>query len=1196
MSAKQQFDDYLEGFASRLKLLATLRGTAIVAVAALVFTGAIVTVAIRQGFPADLMIAARIGLLLLVGGLIWRMVLVPRRRSLKDLSADIESRAQDFDGRVVTWVETDASRSAFADLLAEDSLRVAGDASPEEKIPMRQLGTATAIGGVAMLSLLLLGIAGPGNYAYGVRDLWLGWLTPGSVPPQSIVVVPGDDGIRLGGKLNVRATMHGFSPAAAAVHVRFGDEQWQQVDMAEDDNEFEFTFFSVRQPLEYYVSAASVRSPSYRINVVDLPRIENMTMTYHYPEWAEREPDRFDPGGDVRAIADTRVEIQLESDRAMTPGYLIVNDQAVPLSVENTRATASFDVSEDGQYFVAAAVGGERIRLTDDYFVTLLEDAEPRVEFARPGRDWNASRVEEVTAIVRAADDYRLESVQLHYSVNGGDWQAVPLTIESEEVGESQNRDTEYTAQHEFFLESLSSEDAPLKPGDLVAYYAVATDREREARTDIFFIDVQPFDRRYSQSQQSGSAGGQQGGQQQDEISRRQREIIVSTWNLIREQQQNRRSDPSYVDDNAALLSRLQSTLREQVETLARRTEARQLTASAEEIARFVDNLEKAGRAMQPAAERLAEIDLEEAILPEQEALQHLLAAEAVFTDINVSLQSNNGGGGGGQAGRDLAEMFELEMDLEKNQYETGSRASPSAPADAIDEAADKLAELARRQEQLARNLNSQRQPTTAERWQQEMLRREAEELRDRLEELQQQAQQNQQGGESTQQASNNSGQPQGQSSGPQGEEASGSQSTAGGQQAELEQLRQRLDSAIRAMNDADRAMREGGNPDESQRAADEAGRQLDAAQRAANEEMQRAMQASVEELANRADELYDTQADMEQQLQDSIRGINVGRNDDNRLDSGMTIDEEYAFAAEKRRLQAAIQTLEQEARNTAQQIAERQPAAADEIRDAMDDLRETEIENRLAVAAAYIEQGEAVYVAGSESAVTEALRELSEDMRRASELSGSSANGQAESENGRASQLSAALAETQALRRELRELTQAMRESSAEGSDPGLNDAPTDGSPTSNNAGNRGRDDLQRSTGVEVGDLENGRRFDEQADNISQDVIALFRELRAEGVSVQDIDELRRLAADIRAADFSGNPSLLEAEAQRALSAVEQLEIALSRTAGRDDAPIRVNAADEIPSEHRAIVADYYRRLSELDSGQNATDDESDQ
>ena len=95
----------------------------------------------------------------------------------------------------------------------------------------------------------------------------------------------------------------------------------------------------------------------------------------------------------------------------------------------------------------------------------------------------------------------------------------------------------------------------------------------------------------------------------------------------------------------------------------------------------------------------------------------------------------------GGQAGRDLAEMFELEMDLEKNQYETGNAASPRAEDQGTNEAIAQLEELARRQQQLADQLRQQRTPTPAQRWQQQTLQREAEELRRRLQEMQRQQQ-----------------------------------------------------------------------------------------------------------------------------------------------------------------------------------------------------------------------------------------------------------------------------------------------------------------------------------------------------------------------------------------------------------------------------------------------------------------------
>ena len=1147
MSSTSDFERYLNLFRLRLKQLIMARSFAALALAALLISVISVSLAIRQGFPDGIVITSRIVLFAALGAIVYWLLVVPGRKIDTDGAEEIESRTPGFEGRIKTWMGIQGTNNPIAELLAEDTMRVAKEHPPEKQVQQKEFTLALTVAGVTAAALLFLAIAGPGNYGYGVRHLWFGWAFSDLLPPQSIQVLPGDDGIRLGGTVSVRATMQGFEPADAFVHARFGDGDWQQVAMSDLEENFEFTFFSVREPLEYFVSAANVRSPSFRVNVVDLPVIENLAVTYRYPEWTGREDETSDPGGDVRAIADTTIVIQVAADRPMTPGELVVDDQIIPLEIDGESATATFNVQQDGQYFVAAMVGGEQIRLTDDYFVTLLDDELPNIEFARPGRDWSASNIEEVTARVVANDDFKLESLELRFSVNGGDWSSVELPTDSES-GET---------DHVFYLESMSDAvgSEGLVPGDLISYYAVAGDRENSARTDIFFIDVQPFDRRYSQSQQSGGSMGGQQGQQQDEISRRQREIIVSTWNLIREQQENKRDDPAYVTDNAALLSRVQATLRDQVETLARRTEARQLTASAEEIARFVENLDRASEAMVPATERLGEIDLEQAILPEQEALQHLLAAEAVFTDISVQSQANNRGGGGGQAGRDLTEMFELEMDLEKNQYETGSRATPDAPQQQMEEAANELEELARRQEQLARNLNRNQQPTPAQRWQQEMLRRDVEELRERLERMQQQ-----------QSASNQSQQEgsQGQTSESGGQSESQSQGGQSGNR-QSDELRRRLESAVRAMNDADEAMRDGSSPEEMQRAADEAQRQLEGARDRATEEMQRAMQASLSELADQADELYGTQEEMENRLQEAIRGINVGRNDLNRLESGMTFNEEYELADQKRQLQAGVQELEQKARNTAQQIGENQPGAAEQIREAIEKLREAEIETRIAVAAAYIEQGEAVYVAASESAVTEALRELSEDMDRARSMVGSGREG--EQGGGEAGDgIGTTLAETRELRRELQRLAE------GEGGRGG--------------AVNRGRDDLQQSTGIRVDDIDISRDFDRQADNISQDVLSLFRELRGRGVEIQDIDELRRLAAALKASEFTGNPALLEEEARRALASVEQLEMALSRASRPENSSVRTNTAEEIPNAHRDSVADYYRRLGETDNG----------
>ena len=86
----------------------------------------------------------------------------------------------------------------------------------------------------------------------------------------------------------------------------------------------------------------------------------------------------------------------------------------------------------------------------------------------------------------------------------------------------------------------------------------------------------------------------------------------------------------------------------------------------------------------------------------------------------------------------------------------------------------------------------------------------------------------------------------------------------------------------------------------------------------------------------------------------------------------------------------------------------------------------------------------------------------------------------------------------------------------------------------------------------------------------------------------MQDIDHLRRLAAEIRASEFSGNEALLEEESRRALSLIEQMELALSKTARKNDVSVRANVLDEVPDEHKESVADYYRRLGQAEEAAN--------
>ena len=1143
MDAPARLDKYLSAFGTELKRVCIARGVAAAAAVALVVSVVGAYLAIRAGFASEVVITARVVLVVLLAAVIAWLVVLPIRRLQFDAAPEIEARTPAFAGRVETWLGMGfvlgevKKQNPLKELLAEDTLELARQFPVARQVKRRELAIPGAVAAVSLGILLWLAIAGPGLLNYGVRHLWAGWAFPGLLPPQSIVVTPGDELVRRGGSLRVRAEMEGFDPTRASVHARIGDGDWQEVDMARLDDGFEFTFFSLREPLNYFVSAAGIRSPAYEVDVVDLPNVQNLRLTYHYPEWTHRPPETVEPGGDIRAIAGTEIELEVRTDIPLPGGELVLNGAAQSLELDGLSARAGFEITADGQYFIAARVGGEQVRLTDDYFIKRLENRKPEVILARPGRDWSASNIEEVTARVDAKDDYALESVELRYSVNGGAWQSVPLPFTGRAA----------VTDHVFFLERMGTEagtalpdDAAtaLVPGDLISYYVLATDRDETTRTDMFFIEVQPFDRRYTQSQMLGGGGGGQG-QWQQEISQRQREIIVSTWNLLREQTESRDPDDSGIVDNATLLSELQLTLADQAQTLARRTRARQLVRVDEQIASFVDNLEQAAEAMHPAAERLAEIDLEQAIRPEQEALRHLLRAEAAFTDVQVSFQRNPGSRGF-RAGRDLAEMFELEMDLEKNQYETGDPAAPDSPTQEFDDAMRELDELARRQQQLAHNLGRSQNLTPVQRWQQEMLRRETEELQQRLEQmLQQQAAMRQTEGQTEGQAS---GQTEGNSSGASGQS----------------DINRRMQSAIRAMNEAGTPTGDDFDRERLQQAADEAHRQLTGARAQVAEASQRAMQQSFADMTEQATELYEQQAGIDEELQAAVRRALAARREGRgRFSSGLTPAQREELAQAKRDMRDTLQGLERDMQAAAQQYRDHAVDAARELAEAAIELRESNIESRLGVAAEYIENNSAAYIASSESAVTDGLGELRDRLRRAQSLAeGAGRAGDTDFDR--------ALAETRALRDQLQRLA-------------------AGAGPEGWGYGEFGDGDVwNMPTQPAVIGPAIGPTIELRADDTARAIRRLIPQLRARNLNPAEIDEVRELTRQLELARFDGNANLLAREFNTALALLEQLELRLAQSAQADSpGTVRTAVAEPIPTEYKDAVAEYYRRLS---------------
>lgn len=1026
MSHSTQLHLYIARLRKRMRLGAWLRGAVIFTGTALAVTIALVLVLNHFAFPARGIVWGRFSILLALAaaaalGLALPLLRLTRARAVRQ--AEIAN--PELEQRLTTFEEHAAhGDDPFLELLAADTLKHTAEIAPSKLVPDQRL---FALGGAGVACLAVLAwmvAAGPGYLGYGASLLWTG---PKKAPLYALTVRPGDITVRRNSDQLIVAHVRGMRPARAQLFARFQSAAaWEPVIMqsapeADGGATYRFVFAGLPENVEYYVAAGPLVSPHYKVRVVDLPSVKQINVTYRYPKWTGMKPVTEEHSGDLRAIEGTDAQIEIQMDRPLKNGQLTL-DGGPTIQLAGAAGNlyhGTIHMEKDGAYHVTASDDGQLVRLSEDYFIATDKAQPPQVAIDRPAGDYRASPIEEVTVGVKASDDFALTDANLHYSVNGGADHDVKLL---DKPGAKQ-----VDGSHLIALEDLK-----LVPGDVISVYATARDGHSQSQTDISFIQVDPFERDFTQSQQEGGGGGGGGGGgDQTEISKRQKELIAATW----KQQNDKSATPKDAAAQGQFLSDAQQKLRDQVSALSIRMQSRDISEANQEFTDFDKDMQAAAAAMGPSADKLRAMQWKDAMPLEQKALQALLRAEATFRQIEVAFgQSGGGGSGGGNSGRDLASLFDLELDTEKNQYETSQTASPAEQRQKqIEDALEKLDALARRQEDLA-NQPHDPQQSFQQRWQQEMLRREAEQLQRQMEQMAQnqpqgnrQNQGNQQSpegangsqGESSpqQNAQQQSGQQQssaqGQSSGQGQSNSSGGQSqqsasAQGGAQSasgfQSSQRRsgapsassgesslghssdQRIQEALNRLKQATGMMNRNSTPQQSAEAARQAAERLREAQNLLAGSQRQMANGQMDSMVNEAGRLAQEERAQAARIDKAAKsGQQTGNSDAPNLDDMMArLHERDQLAADRQQLSNDLSKLEKNMRNAAREMASDQPDVAKKLRDALSQMDESDLDNHMQRTADWLRSGINPNSNGTESEIAQGLSQLNSQLQQA--------------------------------------------------------------------------------------------------------------------------------------------------------------------------------------------------------------------
>ncbi len=1148
MTSRERLESYLAALRQRLRTHIYVQAAAVAAAGLLLITCGAVWLFNREDFAPSVAISARIAIVILLSVVAVLLWWLPLRKLGRDEGSQVfEQRLPEERGRIQTYLdskrrEAQGITSPLIELLAADAANIAEKTAPADVVSPRRLLLGSAVAVVAVSALAVLLGFGPSYWGFGSRHLLLGAELPReAITLKRVVVTPGNAKVRRNSDLAIRASVEGFRPEQAQVFVRFADQQqWEGAPMRTDEaGQYDFKLYAVRGPLTYYVDADGIRSAEHTVGVVDLPRIERVRLTYSYPDWTGLESQTDEESRDISAVVGTAVKVAVFADAPLEAPALIVDGETLELAQEGTASIGNIAVSAPGSYQIGARVAGEFVALSDEYTIEIVADEKPTIQIRKPGRDWRATSIEEVPVRIDAEDDFKLRDVSLHYSVNGGEWQKMP-------VGGGAKRSENESLLRMEELGAAATKEQRLAPGDLVSYYAVARDRKQTVQTDLFMVQVQPFERAFKQAQAGGGGGGM--GEEQGAISERQREILLATWNLQRSDERNSRTRQQ-LEDSARMLSEFQTTLSQQARTLAQRTRARMEVEADERVKTFVESLEHAAGLMEPAAGHLSAFRLLDAVAPEQQALQQLLRAESAFREVQVSMQQDSGGEGS-QAARNFTEMFELEMDVEKSQYESESQLSQKNTRQELSEAIRKLKELAERQEKLAQEQNRSRK-SPEQRWQQEQLRREAEDLRRRLDELnrqQQQASSQQQGGSSSQRGKQ------------------GSSAGSRGEGSDTDKERNEVQKALQSVNQALENMQAANDPaaDESSKSsqsARDASKNLRQALRQIDKPDTSRLDETLDKFADRGAEMLEEQRRVEDELHKALsQGADSSTRSGGR--GGISQRNVKDLVESKQRMAEELSALQSDMRGAVHEHRAKTPKTTQRLSEIVRDIEGSDVMYRLNRSAAEIYYGRARDAAPREGLITDALESLEHHLREAATQAATERTQKRDSAT--TDDLLAQVAE-------LRRAVQSGRESgtsqpqSTRGGGAGAQDGLAAWNPITPTRG--------------FNDLEDGRgSLAQQTAAISQRIRDLTNRMTGGELSPAELDTLRRSANQLRR--LNGDPMAKQGDAM--LKLIDQIELTALNAAARakGDTPAHATLPSRDSPRYREAVAEYYRRL----------------
>ena len=439
--------------------------------------------------------------------------------------------------------------------------------------------------------------------------------------PTQFVVDPAGTIIDYGQDLTINVTTRGKIPDDVSLVFQNPEGGFlNEVGMlSSGDGQFSQTIENVRSEMVFYASIKRGRSKYYRIDLSKTPRIEEVQADYKFPEYT-RIPAKTrvltDSDTQLKGYEGTQITMTVQSNRPLSGGAVTIGDRQYEFKPdkENT-VKGDFPLLENTEFSVALT-DIEGNKSTDRFTgsIEIIPDGVPYVTIVNPGMNSFAIPSAIVPVVIEAYDDLGVQDVSIIRSLNDSD--------DSRKVLSDPNERGQYVQLRVTELFDLS--DLGLRPGDVIDYYATASDsvpgRPQTAASEAFKIEI-VSEEEYAKSMQE-QMDAEELQQKYDNILAKIEELIDLQKELeeqtseLKEQMENG-ADPNSqeIQDKLLRLAKKQSELSERTQEVSQKLTEESKTPPVFDIekeykqalAEFAKRLDSASGHMDTGAEKLQE-------------------------------------------------------------------------------------------------------------------------------------------------------------------------------------------------------------------------------------------------------------------------------------------------------------------------------------------------------------------------------------------------------------------------------------------------------------------------------------------------------------------------------------------------------------------------------------------------------------